>query len=192
MTGDMLDESADMENTADFGDFLSSLRKIAPVFAVLGNHEVGKNLSVFSDICVKNKVNLLIDKSEYITVKNTGVLITGLNDGRLFSEKNLPAYFAIKDRYNPDISVLLAHRPEHIRNYSDGSFDAVFCGHAHGGQARIFDKGIYSPDQGFFPRYTSGQYVVNDTKMFVSRGLGDGNNRFRIYNSYNMIIVTVT
>ena len=191
MTGDMLDESADDINMTDFAAILYSLRKIAPIFAVLGNHEVGKNLSAFSEICEGNKVKLLIDKSEYITIKNTGFLITGLNDGRVLSERNLPEYFALKEKIDPDVTVLLAHRPELVRNYSDGGFDVVFCGHAHGGQARIFNKGVYAPDQGFLPPYTSGRYIVNGVNMFVSRGLGDGNNDFRIYNSYNMILVTI-
>ena len=192
MTGDMLDESAEGIDMADFADFLYSLRKIAPIFDVVGNHEVGKNFDVFNEICDEEKVTLLVDKSEYVNIKNTTILITGLNDGRTLSERNLPEYFAIKEKINPDVTVLLAHRPELVRNYSDGGFDMVFCGHAHGGQARIFNKGVYAPDQGFLPQYTSGRYVVNGVDMFVSRGLGDGNNSFRIYNSYNMIVVTIS
>ena len=39
-------------------------------------------------------------------------------------------------------------------------------------EVRIFGQGLYSPDQGVLPRYTSGIYVKDCTKLYVSRGAG--------------------
>lgn len=192
LTGDMLDESADGGDIADFGTFLQNTAEIAPTYAVLGNHEVGKNLSAFRKVCQQNNVVLLVDETKSVEVKGVRILMMGLSDGRALSEKNLPAIFAAKDRGRPDISILLAHRPELIRNYSDGGFDLIFAGHAHGGQVRLFNVGLYAPDQGLLPTYTSGRYKLNGSIMFVSRGLGDGNSSFRIFNSYNLVSVTIS
>jgi predicted MPP superfamily phosphohydrolase len=40
-------------------------------------------------------------------------------------------------------------------------------GHAHGGQWRIFGRGVFAPHQGLFPKYTSG---LHDEKLLISRG----------------------
>ena len=69
-------------------------------------------------------------------------------------------------------AILLAHHPERIEDYARTCVDLVLSGHAHGGQVRIFGQGLYSPDQGVLPRYTSGIYVKDCTKLYVSRGAG--------------------
>lgn len=60
----------------------------------------------------------------------------------------------------------------------------VLSGHVHGGQFRIpiINKGIIAPDQGLFPKYTSGLYVNNNVDMIVSRGLGNSIISIRINN----------
>ena len=71
--------------------------------------------------------------------------------------------------------VLLTHRPEQPHVYEQFGFDLVLAGHAHGGQWRCpgLQRGVYSPDQGCFPRYTDGFYMLsNGCPMVVSRGLG--------------------
>ena len=35
------------------------------------------------------------------------------------------------------------------------SIDLVLSGHAHGGQVRIGEQGLYAPGQEFFPKYTA-------------------------------------
>ena len=64
----------------------------------------------------------------------------------------------------------------------------VLSGHAHGGQIRIFDKGILAPGQGFFPKYTHGMY---DSKMIVGRGIGNQVPIPRINNPSEIIVITL-
>ena len=44
------------------------------------------------------------------------------------------------------------------------------AGHAHGGQIRVSGRGVFSPGQGLFPRYT---YGVVDGRMVISAGAGN-------------------
>ena len=71
--------------------------------------------------------------------------------------------FAAQDGYK----LLLCHHPEHFRSVPP-SVDLVISGHAHGGQWRMFHRGLYAPGQGWFPQYTSGVY---ENRLVVSRGL---------------------
>ena len=57
--------------------------------------------------------------------------------------------------------------------------DLIVCGHAHGGQWRLFGRGIYAPGQGLFPRYTSG---LHGGVCVISRGLSGCTRIPRIFN----------
>ena len=50
----------------------------------------------------------------------------------------------------------------------------MLAGHAHGGQVRIpgILNGLFSPGEGFFPKYAGGRYELEGgVTMIVSRGL---------------------
>ena len=63
-------------------------------------------------------------------------------------------------------------------------------GHAHGGQIRIpFVGGLIAPNQGIFPKYTSGKFVEDKTTMIVSRGIGNSILPFRINNRPELVVI---
>ena len=94
---------------------------------------------------------------------------------------------------NEFFKILLCHRPELIDIYNNNNIDLVFTGHAHGGQIRLpFIGAIVAPDQGFFPKYTEGEYTKNNTTMIVSRGLGNTAIPFRTFNKPEIIEVTLS
>jgi predicted MPP superfamily phosphohydrolase len=93
---------------------------------------------------------------------------------------------------NGHYTILLAHRPEEIERYSAYHFDLVLSGHAHGGQWRLpgIVNGLLAPDQGWFPRYAGGEYLVNGTTLIVSRGLARESTRIpRIFNRPELVVV---
>ena len=89
-----------------------------------------------------------------------------------------------------DFTILLAHRPEQFPSYVAHGIDLVLSGHAHGGQFRIpFVGGVVAPDQGLFPRYDAGLYEQGDTRMVVSRGLGNSTFPVRVNNRPEVVLV---
>ena len=87
--------------------------------------------------------------------------------------------------------ILLSHRPDKIDIYSRNKVDLVFSGHAHGGQIRLFGNGILSPAEGFFPKYTSGMHVKENTTVIISRGLGRTIFTFRLFNRPEVVITSL-
>ena len=83
--------------------------------------------------------------------------------------------------------LLLSHHPEYYAEYiKDTSVNLTLSGHAHGGQWRFFGRGVFSPGQGIFPKYTSGMY---DGRLIVSRGLSKKSSVPRINNNTEIIVI---
>ena len=90
----------------------------------------------------------------------------------------------------PGCKVLLCHKPHHYMKYlRDRKLDLTVAGHAHGGQIRLGDQGVYAPGQGFFPRYTRG---LVDGRMIVSAGAGNPSKMPRWNNPCEVVKITLT
>ena len=190
ITGDLVDLHSTNINNALI--FVKQAVSIAPVYYVNGNHESELEYKDYSELTVnmiKYGANVLKDETVIIRKDNDYIYITDLNDGDLVDDT-----LNKKTRnFNENIfKILLAHEPQFIDNYSLCEMDLVFSGHAHGGQIRLpFLKGLYAPNQGFFPKYTSGKYIYEQTTMFVSQGLGNSSIPVRIFNYPQIITVTL-
>lgn len=87
--------------------------------------------------------------------------------------------------------LLLAHRPENIDRYARAGANLVLSGHAHGGQWRLFGRGLYAPEQGVLPRYFEGVYRHGDTVLYVSAGAGSHNRIPRLFNPPRVDLLTL-
>ncbi len=183
----------DAENYKNGLAVLNRSAEMKPTFCSLGNHE-----RKFQGDLVP-----LIRETGAVLLDNTAtdfheIHIGGLSSGYDWNEaqantKETPkpdlvwlSKFAALDGYK----ILLSHHPEYYKPYIKAlPIDLTLSGHAHGGQWRIFGRGIFAPGQGFFPKYTSGLY---DGKLLVGRGLGDSH-AFppRINNKTEIIEVTL-
>ncbi len=202
ITGDFIDShSKDVERSLLFAE---QLVKICPVYFVDGNHEINIKLG---DICVYNKlidglrnlkVNVLNNGSVFIEYNGEKINLIGLSElystTGAFYDMTASAYKLCKDVPidSSELNILLAHHPEQLPVYAHFGFDAVFSGHAHGGQVRIFGIGIFAPNQGLFPNYSGGEYTYGDTVMYLSRGLGNSVAPIRFFDRPNVIICTLS
>ncbi|MDE7453405.1 MAG: metallophosphoesterase [Clostridia bacterium] len=161
---------------------VSSLKEIAPVLYIAGNHEMrNKGYRFFRKDLMEAGAEVLDDR----TVEACGLTVTGLNGASLKNGK----LFKIAPEGRRDI--LLAHEPQHIENYAKADYKLILCGHAHGGQWRIpFTKqGLYAPGQGTFPKYTSGVHSCGNSKMVISRGLGNSEFPLRLFNRPEIVVI---
>ena len=195
ITGDIVDSR--------HTDFDVSLRfaeecvKIAPTYYVSGNHEHRfENAGEMFEALQSVGVTVLEDEKAEIRRGGDKIALYGLSakvtDGFLGSYAFQISALAEK-KSEDEFSVLLAHYPQYLHSYAQTGYDIVFSGHAHGGQFRIpfTNKGLFAPDQGFFPKYTGGKYTENNTVMVLSRGLGNSLVPLRLFDRPQLITATL-
>lgn len=198
ITGDVIDSRRYDEEPSLI--LMEKLVQMAPVYFVTGNHEwhSGRFESLEEKLIARG-VNVLRNTSAEITEGTDQISLIGIDD-----PAESPSYEEImkleesiiasleKTEGKDGFQILLSHRPEMLSLYEKYKFDLVFSGHAHGGQVRIpFVGGLVAPNQGLFPKYTSGKYKAGGTTMIVNRGLGNSVIPIRIFNRPEIIAVTL-
>lgn len=179
-------------------DFLTSLVAIAPTFYSLGNHEIGMSEETRRKI-TDTGVHLLDDSFESFRGVTVGGLTSGFFHAHIGNGKKNPHLFgspapstAFLDRFASldGCKILLSHHPEYYFDYiKDRNVDLTLSGHAHGGQIRLFGRGLIAPGQGFFPKYTSG---VHDGRLVISRGLANTARLIpRFFNETEIVILKI-
>lgn len=196
MTGDIY--TGGEQNMSSFKSFMTHVSKIAPVFYVLGNHEISSGRVQWIKEVLKNTgVICLDDAITFIYKGKQRIQILGISDpfkssqSQKFFERENGVTERFKQRLNSliqksndkDFRLLISHRPEFANEYAKHGIDLVLSGHAHGGQFRLPGVGgIFAPHQGFFPKYSEGVHLLNKTNIIISRGLGNSTIPFRINN----------
>lgn len=196
ITGDLIDSRAYDEKNAI--KLINGLKDIAPIFFVIGNHEVRREeTTLFLENLKERGVMVLRNEKYELKLGNKVVNILGIDDPAIKNSDitkyefiGINIFNLLKDNKNKNLNILLSHRPEVFKLYAAMELDFVFSGHAHGGQIRIpFLGGILAPSEGFFPKYSEGIHKENRTTMIVSRGIGRSIFPFRIFNRPEIVIL---
>lgn len=167
---------------------LSAAAQIAPTFYSLGNHE--KKPSPAALQAIEHTGAILLDRN--CSESFAGLYIGGLDSHvKTGTRKTLPPDLSFVKQfsaYQTDrCKILLCHNPEYYVPYLRAEdIDIVVSGHAHGGQWRLFGRGLYAPGQGLFPRYTRGVY---ENRLVVSAGLGGMTRVPRINNPAQVVVL---
>lgn len=148
--------------------FLCYAISVAPVYYSRGNSECRWNLSDFAEL-IRMGVHIMENSWEEFC---PGLAIGGLSSAQSAENHthSVPKteWLSQFDQYN-GYKILLSHHPEYYKPYiQDHTMDLVISGHAHGGQIRFGNQGLYAPGQGVFPKLTSGMY---DQRLIISRGI---------------------
>ncbi len=189
ISGDIIDcHRIDIENSVSFAKAISEL---CPVYYVCGNHEGASGVyPLLKKFLEDVGVTVLENESCYIDSEEK-VRITGIMDPYFKYTYTPEEVLVAAMEENPDaLNIVLCHRPELFDSYVKAGADIVFTGHAHGGQIRLpFIGGLFAPNQGIFPKYTSGVHEENGTSMVVSRGLGNSVFPLRVFNRPEVVVV---
>lgn len=194
MAGDMVnDDDTDIDGILHLCE---NLKRIAPVCYILGNHEGtlmysrnGNEIPLDTSL-FQIGVDVIYSGSEILAIKGNRVAVGAFSvpaaeAGRLDAE-SIQAFEAA-DAFK----IAVSHYPSIFYEHLYGiDADMALAGHYHGGQIRLpWLGGLYHADDGFFPRYSGGEYTLLKATLFVSRGLGNHGRMPRVNNRPELVII---
>ena len=206
ITGDYINDKC--KNKDKMLSFGKELVKIAKVYYITGNHErrlenfesIMQELSDIGFIVLLNRISVYNDKGFDVNILGLDENQADFKDYKArkngtFVYKDMSPYFAELEN-NSGFKIVLSHFPENFENvkemnYSQYNFDIQLSGHAHGGQFCLpFIGPVFSPGQGLFPKYAKGSFG-DRPKLIVSRGLGNAEFPFRLFNHPEINVINI-
>lgn len=178
------------EITPQIKELLAQIK--APVYSVLGNHDLGVYLRDSSIISQQGTINKLIDiqtQLGWTVLNNSNILLRKNNDSIFIAGNNYPKS-SLHRNSNPNFeggnllktmksipdstfSILISHTPnswDSIPNIVNPNL--TVSGHTHAMQAKIsIGDWQFSPAQWLYPQY-SGLYRRGDNYLYVNDGIG--------------------
>ncbi|NCU44489.1 hypothetical protein EOM71_02310 [Candidatus Falkowbacteria bacterium] len=199
LTGDTFDSR--QTNIPSNLALISQLKTIAPVYLIFGNHDF-YNDDYIDLIKQIQKTGAIVLRDQTASINLSGQIITlvGLDDPsvlggplprqaiqQIIRQKLTNLINQDEEKLNQPI-IVLAHRPELWPEYLALKPIAILSGHTHGGQIRFPLAGaLYVPNQKLWPDYDQGNFIIEDSRLIISRGLGNSSLGQRL-NAYPEIV----
>ncbi len=144
---------------------LKQLKAKLAKFAVQGNFDVWywSDLDLFGDTGFE-----VLDRKT----------ISMQKDGETFSISGLSCQSSttcrslLKNNQSNIFNIFLYHYPDLIEDLSDLNVDLYLAGHTHGGQVAMPFYGALVTLSRFGKKYEAGMYTVNETILYINRGIG--------------------
>ena len=204
---DIIVSTGDMVN--DYGEitpairFTKKLAEIAPLYMITGNHDVWR--SDYKELVAESEnAGGIFLNDETIELERDGakIALSGISDPFARTKDKIAEHIRNsleKIGTYDGFHIAMFHRANWLDMFKGQGFDLVLSGHMHGGQIRLPGLGgLLSPKTSLlsggkilFPHYFGGVYQDNDTKMIVSRGLGNPMIIPRLFNRPELVVITL-
>ena len=198
ITGDLIDgysKPSQDEQLRVAERLAAGLSGIAPVYYITGNHDWNSGaVRKLTPILEKQGVRVLRNAYDILESGGDTIVLAGADDPNGPADMIKPSEFVEKIRtaHADSFVVMLEHRNNHLRLYSELGLDLVLSGHAHGGVIRLpFTDGLVGPQRDLFPTFTKGVYSEGGTNMVVSRGIGNHTGLPRFLNNPEIVVVVL-
>jgi hypothetical protein len=180
VTGDILDNSRLYLSTV--GWYFRKLNEIAPVYAILGNHDhIDSPLFLIKTLQQTNS-NILVNQYSEIKRGKYSLNIIGLDYPiKHFETKKTRSQFTeeyfesvYKKLIKKDqINIVMNHHPAEFEILKKKPIHLVLAGHTHGGQIMLSENRESSLSLASnFLKYYVDLYTENGVHLYVNRGLG--------------------
>ncbi|GAB6929935.1 metallophosphoesterase family protein [Paenibacillus sp. JCM 10914] len=155
---------------------LNLLQRIAPSYAVLGNHDLYAGQDAVLEAMKDAGVIALRDQTVILHKGNDSVGLTGIKQP---ASKNRP-YTNFQGQISLDMyHILVVHDPIWLQGRKETCCDLLLAGHTHGGQIVLPLVGAFQLER-FYHTYKSGWYSLrrladmsrSTCRMLISRGFG--------------------
>jgi predicted MPP superfamily phosphohydrolase len=173
LTGDLINDAlADLDTGLELTRGLEARFGLA---IIEGNHDLIENPAEFEKRVRASGIPFLLDESTIIDVHGFPVQLLGLSWTRVYGEGRDAAIASsvhklLKQREPDAFPILMAHHPHAFDAAADAGLPLTLSGHTHGGQLMLNEQLGFGP--ALF-RYWSGLYERDQSKLFVSNGVGN-------------------
>ena len=162
-----------MQTYGPIAPCLRRLRRLLPhiraqhsLLGVLGNHDCLEMTPDFEEA----GLIMLINESWPIDRQGEKIWVVGVDDPHFY--KTADAKTAFRDVPDQAFSIFLAHSPEAYQQAAQCQAQLYLCGHTHGGQICLPDRGPILTNSRA-PRFTaSGSWQYQNMQGYTSRGAG--------------------
>ena len=181
------------------GDFVSYARFIPKLdhmlsritaqigqYAILGNHDYWSDPDAVRNTLTQHNIQWVGQKPASLSLGDSQgrILISGC-------EKPWGAPVAELTADTSDLWLVLSHTPDTIYELSENKPAAVFAGHCHAGQFHIPMIGPIVTPSHFGRRFIHGHYLVNQTHLYLTAGIGASSPAFRVYCHPDFFVVDI-
>lgn len=148
-----------------FKDTMKSLKAKLGKYAVKGNVDIQS----YPDLDLFSRTGFEVLDEQTIKLEK---------DGESFYISGFSCWFPDSHHYLPkgvpadSFSIFAHHCPDLIEDLKDSNVDLYLAGHTHGGQVAIPIYGALITFSKHGKKYEAGRYNVNNTVLYVNRGLG--------------------
>lgn len=189
-TGDLLDKDLNNEELEEFKDILNNMKSNIKKYAVNGNHDEN-----FSEILKETGFTDLNNNYDSLYNSNNSVILfSGINTNDDINDaiKNINNFISDEQNTNKIIyKIMLMHEPDKILDFDYNNYDLILAGHSHNGQITIpFIGSLYKPNGS--KKYYKEYYELEDTKLYISGGIGTSTLKFRLFNKPSINLYRLT
>ena len=163
-------------------DYLSTLQRIEGLsprlgtYACLGNHEYFRGLPAVRACFDQSTIPLLVDQGLTIPVGNSRLRVAGADDPRYLADPDAHARLRASVESSLDgapadaFHVLMSHRSQAFDTAAPLGVQLTLSGHTHGFQMGLGGRSLF--ERWFPENYIWGHYVLGDTQLYTSAGVG--------------------
>lgn len=178
-TGDLIDQDSDIteDDISYLKETLSKINAKYGKYSVIGNHDYSIDIETLRNIYKESNFKLLENSYDIIYGKNNNKLYIGGISTGAFSDTVLN-----KMSYNEECyKIIILHEPDYTDEIISLNPNLILGGHSHNGQVNIPHLKKYFVPTGS-KKYYNEHYLVNNTNLYISSGIGVSRYNFRLFN----------
>lgn len=181
LTGDLFDSKVKLNDNKKqkLVKLLSSIDTTIGKYAISGEDDIDLD---WDQIIKESDFTNLND--DYTSIYDNGsnyIFMGGISSNKKSDTKIANYLKTLKDDDKPVYNILLIHKPDYISNFDYAKYDLILAGHCHGGQIRLPFVGPLLLPKGA-KNYNNEHYLLNNTNLYISYGLGTSDVYFRFLN----------
>lgn len=178
-TGDLIDQDSEIneDDITYLKEVLSKINAKYGKYSVIGNHDYSIDIEILRNIYKESNFNLLENSYDIIYGKdNNKLYIGGISTGA-FSDTVLNKMKYDEESYK----IIILHEPDYTDEIISLNPNLILGGHSHDGQVNIpYLKKYFVPTGS--KKYYDEHYLVNNTNLYISSGIGVSRYNFRLFN----------